>query len=106
MEISAERYCDDTRKRLIPFINEHHSDGNHMFWPDLAIAHYANKVRAYLDAVKYQLPAKAKKLSKRIRSETDRGVLSSIDQLRVIGKQKASINCSVVLSIVWNKWSL
>jgi hypothetical protein len=30
-------------KRLLPFINEHHSDSNYVFWPDLASSHYAKK---------------------------------------------------------------
>ena len=36
-------------KRLIPFINKHHSDGNYVFWPDLASSHYARSVTNYLD---------------------------------------------------------
>jgi hypothetical protein len=36
-------------KRLVPFINQHHSDGEYLFWPDLAGAHYANSVLDYLD---------------------------------------------------------
>ena len=28
------------KKRLIPFIKEHHSDGKYVFWPDLAFTHY------------------------------------------------------------------
>ena len=27
-------------KRLMPFINQHHSDGNYVFWPDCASSHY------------------------------------------------------------------
>ena len=27
--------------RLLPFIKKHHSDGNYIFWPDLAPAHKA-----------------------------------------------------------------
>ena len=36
-------------KRLIPFVNEHYSDGNYLFWPDLASLHYARSVTNYLD---------------------------------------------------------
>lgn len=32
------------QKRLIPFINDKFPDGNYMFWPDLASAHYSNSV--------------------------------------------------------------
>lgn len=30
------------KKRLLPFINNKHSDGKYIFWPDLASSHYAN----------------------------------------------------------------
>lgn len=36
-------------KRLMPFIHEHHSDVNYIFWPDLASSHYANKVVSWMD---------------------------------------------------------
>lgn len=32
------------RKRLLPFIEDQHSDGNCLFWPDLASCHYARDV--------------------------------------------------------------
>ena len=35
-------------KRLIPSIQKYHSDGNYVFWPDLASSHYANTVVAHL----------------------------------------------------------
>ena len=35
-------------KRLIPFIQKYHLDGNYVFWPNLASSHYANTVVAYL----------------------------------------------------------
>jgi hypothetical protein len=38
------------RKRLMPFIKKHHSDGNFVFWPDLASSHYAKSVLEYLKA--------------------------------------------------------
>ena len=34
------------KKRLVPFIKEYHPDGNYVFWPDLAPAHYANDTQA------------------------------------------------------------
>ena len=37
------------QKRLIPFIKKHHSDGNYMFWPDLASSHYAKSVIQFFD---------------------------------------------------------
>ena len=36
------------KKKLIPFIEEHHSEGKYVFWPDLASAHYAKSVVTYL----------------------------------------------------------
>ena len=35
-------------KRLTPFIKKHHPEGNFVFWPDLASAHYAKSVTSYL----------------------------------------------------------
>jgi len=35
-------------KRLIPFIQKYHSDGNYVFWPNLASSHYANTVVTHL----------------------------------------------------------
>ena len=41
------------KKRLIPFINStHHSDGNYVFWPDLAGLHYEKTVVDYLNEEK------------------------------------------------------
>lgn len=31
-------------KRLLPFIEKHHSDSKYVFWPDLALCHYAKSV--------------------------------------------------------------
>jgi hypothetical protein len=40
--INANIYINEcVKKRLIKFINKRHSDGNYLFWPDLASAHYA-----------------------------------------------------------------
>ena len=39
-------------KRLIPFIEEHHRDGEYLFWPDLASSHYAKTVISYFEAKK------------------------------------------------------
>lgn len=36
------------RRRLVPFLNLHHSDGNYQFWPDLASSHYAESVMDYM----------------------------------------------------------
>ena len=36
-------------KRLLPFIEKHHQDGNYLFWPDLASAHYSKSVQERLN---------------------------------------------------------
>lgn len=36
-------------KRLIPFIDKYHSDGNYLFWPDLASSHYSKVVQQRLN---------------------------------------------------------
>ena len=51
--INQEVYLKNCiKKRLIPFINAHHSDGNYVFWPDLASSHYAKSVVNYLNEEK------------------------------------------------------
>lgn len=35
-------------KRLLPFIQQYHADGNYVFWPDLASSHYAKSVVQFL----------------------------------------------------------
>lgn len=37
------------KKRLLPFINKYHSNGNFLFWSDLANAHYSNIVQEHLN---------------------------------------------------------
>ena len=43
------------KKRLMPFIREHHNDDKYIFWPDKASSHYAKQVVDYLklNKVKY-----------------------------------------------------
>jgi hypothetical protein len=36
-------------KRLVPFIETHHADGQYLFWPDLATSHWANSVIDYFE---------------------------------------------------------
>ncbi|CAF4175085.1 unnamed protein product, partial [Rotaria sordida] len=36
-------------KRLIPFIDKYHYDGNYLFWPDLASSHYSKVVQERLN---------------------------------------------------------
>jgi hypothetical protein len=40
------------RSKLVPFIKEHHNDGNYVFWPDLASSHYAQATMDFLDEKK------------------------------------------------------
>ncbi len=47
-------------KRLIPFLNEHHSDGNYVFWPDKASSHYSNLVIKTLSDEKVKFVPKDK----------------------------------------------
>ncbi|CAF4523611.1 unnamed protein product [Rotaria magnacalcarata] len=35
-------------KGLLPFIEKYHHNGNYLFWPDLASAHYSNLVKERL----------------------------------------------------------
>lgn len=40
------------KNKLEPFIEMYHSDGEYLFWPDLATSHYAKPVIEYLQAKK------------------------------------------------------
>lgn len=48
--VNAEVYIRDCLTKLVNFINQHHGDGNYMFWPDLASAHYARATLDWLEA--------------------------------------------------------
>ena len=50
LAVNQKIYLDECiKKRLIPFIKAHHSDGKYLFWPDLASAHYAKTVTGFFD---------------------------------------------------------
>ena len=50
MAINKEVYLIEcTIKLLVPFINKYHSNGNYVFWPDLASSHYAYSVTDRLE---------------------------------------------------------
>ena len=54
LSINQKIYLEDCiKKRLIPFIKEHHQDSQFVFWPDLAMSHYAKSVKAYLNEQTY-----------------------------------------------------
>ena len=40
-------------RRLIPFLQQHHADGDYIFWPDLASSHYAKDTVAPSRGGKY-----------------------------------------------------
>jgi len=45
LAINQDIYREDClKRRLIPFIKQYHSQGNFIFWPDLASSHYADTV--------------------------------------------------------------
>lgn len=47
--VDGKTYLNECiRKRLIPFVNEFHSNDSILFWPDLATAHYAQQVQTCL----------------------------------------------------------
>ena len=60
MAVNKTRYLRALRKRLVPFINEHHQNGDYLFWPDLASSHYVNDVIDFLEAenINYVLKVK------------------------------------------------
>src|SRR5436309_15341149 len=45
LSINQEIYLKEClQKRLVPYINENFSNGDYLFWPNLASAHYAHSV--------------------------------------------------------------
>jgi len=49
LNIDQNTYLNDCIiHRLVPFINDKHSDNNYLFWPDKASSHYGSKVVTYL----------------------------------------------------------
>lgn len=47
-------------KRLIPFIDKHHSRDKVIFWPDMATCHYATEVTRYLESEEIDFVRKEK----------------------------------------------
>ena len=45
--------------RLVPFLHKHHSNGDFIFWPDLASCHYARPTTALFEELKIPFVAKA-----------------------------------------------
>lgn len=47
--VNSEVYKNEClKKRLIPFIRKHYPDGNYVFWPDLASAHYSGNTQKFM----------------------------------------------------------
>ncbi|CAF3904570.1 unnamed protein product [Rotaria magnacalcarata] len=47
--INQDTYLNECiNKRLLPFIEKHHQNGNYLFWSDLASAHYSKSVQERL----------------------------------------------------------
>ena len=55
LSIKEDVYIDKClRSRLIPFIENVHKNDKVVFWPDMASAHYSNKVQKYLKSEKIE----------------------------------------------------
>lgn len=51
LAVNQKIYLEECiKKRLVPFINLHHADGQYLFWPDLASSHYAKTVLDFFEA--------------------------------------------------------
>lgn len=57
--VTADVYIRECLTRLKDFIDKHHSDGNYVFWPDLASAHYAQKTTDVMRAVEIKFVDKS-----------------------------------------------
>ena len=48
--IRQETYVNQRiNKRLLPFIDKYHHNGNHLFWPDLTSAHHSQSMQDRLN---------------------------------------------------------
>jgi transposase len=57
--INSQIYIEEClNKRLIQFINKHHSNGNYIFWPDLASSHYSNATQSAYARLKIKVVPK------------------------------------------------
>ena len=56
----------------MPFIAKHHSDGQYLFWTDLASSHYAKSVIGYLREKNVQFVEKS---DNHVRNKTNREFL-------------------------------
>jgi len=51
--MNQEVYLNEClKKRLLPFLRQHHDLDRILFWPDLAMCHYANSVKRFLEEEK------------------------------------------------------
>ncbi len=58
--INAQTYIDEClSKRLTKFLAKYHSDGNYIFWPDLASSHYANTTQAAYERLNIKVVPKS-----------------------------------------------
>ena len=59
--VTAEVYVRDCLKRsAIPFIKRNYPDGNYLFWPDKASAHYAKDTIGYFEEESIKFVSKDK----------------------------------------------
>jgi len=58
MAVNKTVYKGFIKDGVLPFINQHHSDSNYKFWPDLASSHYATEVVEYYRAQKIKFVEK------------------------------------------------
>lgn len=59
LAVNSDAYLQILEKYLIPFIKKKYKGTRYVFWPDLATAHYSNKVRNFLKDQKVPLVLKS-----------------------------------------------
>ena len=74
MAINKTWYNNALRTRLLPFINEHHKNGD-LFWQDLASSHCANDVIEFFESENINYVPKIKNPPN----------LQELDQSRTVG---------------------
>ena len=95
-------YLDYIKKRFLPFIHEHHSDGEYVFWPDLTSAHNANNVTTYFEVYNINY---VKRADKSVQLKIF-GQFWKVWFIMVTGMLKTLTNCKIEFFICWTKLTM
>ena len=86
--VNQETYLKECiNKRLLPFIDKYHSNGNYLFWPHLVKAHYLNIVQERLTEENFPFASRVDNPPKLVQLRFY-GLYLNERYMKTIGKQK------------------